>query len=178
MKKFTTLLLVISFIGMNCATHERGVGLNLELGQERGSDLVVQNKDGRKVEGELIAVKRSAILLRLSYSSLETSVDIDDIKIITIMKGTKAGIGSFYGFVIGGSIGVLLASTSKGWGSGTPRLIGLSGAFWDFLGCYMGWGVGDGIERKETIQIEGISEAEIKKVLDDLRKKARIPNFQ
>ncbi len=154
------------------------ISVSLMAKERRGSDLVVQNKDGRKVEGELIAVKRNAILLRLSYSSLETSIDIDDIKIITIMKGTKAGIWSFYGFVIGGSIGVLLASTSKGWGSGTPRLIGLSGAFWGLLGCYMGWGVGDGIERKETIQIEGKSDSEIKEILEDLRKKARVPNFQ
>jgi hypothetical protein len=114
----------------------------------------------------------------LSYSSLETLVDIDDIKIINIMKGTKAGIWAICGFVVGGSVGALMASTCKGWGCGTFKVIVLSSAFLGFLGGYMGWGIGEGIKGKETIQIEGKSDSEIKVILEELRKKARITNFQ
>jgi hypothetical protein len=61
MKKLIALLMMISFLGLHCAKYERGEGLNLEPGQERGPDLVVLKKDGGKVEGELIAVKRNGI---------------------------------------------------------------------------------------------------------------------
>jgi hypothetical protein len=173
LRKFIVLLLIISFLGMNCATIKHP-----KPSPRRGATLLIQTKGQQPIKGELIAVKWDAILLKLSYSSFETSLDIDDIKIITIMKGTKTGIGAISGFVIGGAIGVFLSSSYKGLGSGTPSLKFCYGTFFGFLGGLVGYVIDGDIEGKEIIQIEGKSDSEIKKILEDLRKKARVPNFQ
>jgi hypothetical protein len=64
MKKHIVLFLVISFLVMNCATYEKGEGINVEPGQKPGIKLVIQKKYYQEVKGELIAVKENSLLLK------------------------------------------------------------------------------------------------------------------
>ena len=51
--------------------------------------MVIQKKMRRELKGELVTIKGNVLLLKLSFSSFEASIDIDDIEIITIIKETK-----------------------------------------------------------------------------------------
>jgi hypothetical protein len=169
MKKFIALLLVFSILSLSG---------NMFAEERRGADIIIDKTDGGKVEGELIAAKENAILLKLSYSSFDISIDIDEVKNIMIMKESKAAIGAIFGFLIGGSIGALGAAKCKGWGCGTARAISISGILFGLLGSIIGGGIGGGIKGKETFIFEGKSESEIQEILEKLRKKARVKNYQ
>jgi hypothetical protein len=171
MKKLIALVLVISFIGMNCATYEKGEGINLEPGQEPGAKLIIQKKDGRQVKGELIAVKQNSLLL-LDTEGKDESIDIADIGIIRIVKKSKA---LKYGLLVGGGLGLIGGISQIG-----EEEHGFIPTFIDgfIFGALIGVIAGAVAGTDKTIQIEGKSEAEIKEVLVELRKKARVPDFQ
>jgi len=161
MKKFIALFLVITFIVMNCA-YKRGEGINLEPGQKPGVKLVVQKTDGEQIRGELIAVKENSLLLLESESGADVSIDIADIRIIRIVKG-----GILYGLLVGGSIGLIVSVLN-------PEE---EGSFWGSI-IVIGIPLALLIEKDKTIQIEGMTDSEIKEALEKLRSKARIPNYQ
>jgi hypothetical protein len=107
------------------------------------------------------------------------SVDIADIKMIKIVKKLKTGKRALYGFGIGAIVGALVGLSAKPtekvnrfqhirngvvWGGGMGALVGV--IVKGFLG------------KDKKIQIEGKSDSDIKEVLEDLRKKARVPDFQ
>jgi hypothetical protein len=48
MIKIIVLLLVISFLWMNCATYERGDGINLSPDHKPGVKLIIQKADGQQ----------------------------------------------------------------------------------------------------------------------------------
>lgn len=193
MRRFIALFLVISFLGMNCATYERGEGLSLEPGQKPGAKLVIQKKDGQQLRGELITVKQNSLLLKESESGVDVSSDIWDIETVIIEKKSKALLGVGVGFALGAATGTLIgysmgdtdgASTSLGAGMLT-QLLGsaefkaiCTGLVGGILGAIIGGIIGSRSGTDERIQIEGKSDSEIKKILEDLRKKARVPNFQ
>lgn len=68
MNKFTAPFLVISFLGMNYATHERGKGIKHEPAQTPGIKLIIQKTDGQQLRGALITVKQKSLLLMESES--------------------------------------------------------------------------------------------------------------
>ncbi len=183
MRKFIALFLVIAFMGMNCATYERGEGISLEPDQKPGIRLVIQEKDDQQVRGELIAVKENSLLLKESDSGSDLSVDIKDIRTITIGKDTNFQSSVLFGLIMGAGFGAVSGIAS---GDDDPGLMSFTaedkalmyGAALGLIGVVMGgiFGVMSGADK--TIRMEGKSEAEIKKILEDLRKKARVPNFQ
>lgn len=171
-KKIITLFVVMSFMGMNCATYEKGEGINLEPGQEPGAKLVIKKKDGQEIQGELIAVKKDSLLLKDAGSGADESVDVGDINKITIVKKSKA---LKYGLLVGGGLGLIFGISEAGEEvhGFIPSLI--DGFVWGTLIGAIAGAVA-GIDK--TIQIEGKSDSEIKEVLEELRKKARVPDFQ
>ena len=48
--------------------------------EKKGADLIIQKTDGTQVRGELIAVKKSSLLLLDRYSGSDVSIDITDIQ--------------------------------------------------------------------------------------------------
>ena len=186
MKRFITLFLAVTFMGMNCATFEQGEGINLVLGQKPGVNLVFCKLDWQQVEGELIGVKGNSRLLKELGTGVDLSVDITDIRAITIVKNSNLLSGVGFGLIIGAGFGTLI-----GWGgtddSGSFSILFSSnaaenirdwGILFGLLGTAVGGIVGAVGGKDETIRIEGKSEEEIKEILDDLRKKARVSNFQ
>ena len=185
MKKIISLFLVITFLGMNCVTYEKGQGINLEPGQKPGAKLIIQKTTGQQVKGELIAVKKDSLLLKDSQTGADVAVDITETETIKIVMKSKGKSGARIGFGIGATLGIAWV---------TAYVIDPEGersGFFTYLGAYigtifilgtplalLGWAIGGIAGTDETIQIEGKSEAEIKEILEDLRKKARVPNFQ
>ena len=185
MKKLIALFLVVTFIGMNCATYEKGEGINLEPGQKPGAKLVIQKTNGQQVKGELIAVKKDSLLLKDSQTGADVAVDITDTETIKIVMESKGKSGARIGFGIGGALGIAFVTAYAIDPGDEPS------GFFTYLLAYcgtililgtplalLGWAIGAQAGTDKTIQIEDKSEAEIKGILEDLRQKARVPNFQ
>ena len=185
-KKFIALLLVITFLGMNCAIYEQSEGLKVVLGQKPGTRLAVQQKNGHQVTGELIAVKGNSLLLKEENSGADVNLNISDVKFLNNLgnsNSSKAKRGALYGALIGGVCGAVLGykiveeyDGEESDKMGGALLVGFLGVC---IGSAIGYLTGAILEnRNETIQIAGKSNSEINKILDDLRKKARVPDFQ
>jgi len=94
-KKFLSLFLVFSLMMLS---------VNLYAKEKRGAKLKVWKKSGGIVTGELIVVKPNSLLL-LSTEGKDVAVDIEDIKVVTIVKKSKLLLGAGVGaaICIGGS---------------------------------------------------------------------------
>lgn len=175
-KKLVALFLVFSLITLHG---------NLFAKERRGVELEIVKKGGQPklkgtpwekadIRGELIAVKKSSLLLIDSESGADVSVDVNEIKFIRIVKKSKVGIVGIFGL----SVGIIL-----GLASGSGSLLGMTtvqqkvltlGTVFGVAGALIGVSIG----KYENIQIEGESDLEIKVILAKLRTKARVPNFQ
>jgi len=182
--KFVPLFLIFSFLILSG---------NLSAKKRNGAGLVIQKKDGKQEAGELIAVKQNSLLL-LDYKGVDLSVNIGEIRVIEIVKKSKTlvsgGIGLVSGAAIGALIGFLQGDDPPGMITGFGHSIPIPGiltadekALYRGISCgILGGALGGiagtiaGIDKR--IQIEGKSEAEIKKVLNKLQKKARVPYCQ
>jgi len=170
-KKFISLFLAFSLMMLSA---------NLYAKERRGAKLIVTKKDGQQIEGELITVKPNSLLL-LSITGRDMSVGIADIKVIRIVKKSKLLTGAWVGIAVGGGTGVLLGglpSTYEGMGvssGGGRKILGVFGAV---VGLLVGGTIGAVAGTDKTIQIEGMTDLEIRKALDKLRKKARIRNYK
>ncbi len=156
---------------------------NLYAKERRGAKLIVTKKDGQQIRGELITVKPNSLLL-LDTEGKDVSVDIVDIKVIRIVKKSNVGKGALYGLLIGGAAGALL-----GFASGDDEsdfLLNftaeekalIAGASLGITGLILGVTIGATSGKDKTIQIEGMSDLEIREALDKLRKKARIRDYK
>ena len=168
-KKFISLFLVFSLMMLSA---------NLYAKERRGAKLIITKKDGQLIEGELITVKENSLLV-LDTEGKDVSIDIGDIKVIE--KKSQIGKGVLYGtLIIGGGgtlLGGILGSGYRDIGFSGGALVGAlyfipSGLL---IGILIGSAAGLG---KKTIQIEGMSDLEIREALDKLRKKARIRDYK
>ena len=175
MKEFTALLLILSLVVLSG---------NLYAKERRGAELIITKKDGWQIEGELITVKPNSLLL-LNTEGKDESIDIADIKVITIVKKSKALVGATFGAFAGGGIGAVVVPLI---GKPTPIIFSsmaaekktiLSGLFFGFIiGAVCGGLIGTDEGTDKTIQIEGMTDSEIREALDKLRKKARIRDYK
>jgi len=154
MKKSIALFLVFSLVALSG---------NLYAKEKRGAKLIITKTDGQQIEGELITVKPNSLLL-LDTEGKDVSIDIADIRIIRIVKK-----GLLCGLLVGGGIGLIEGIT----GGEDPFL----DHFLDSI-ILIGIPVALIAGKDKKIQIEGKSDSEIKEVLEKLRKKARVRNFQ
>ena len=148
---------------------------NLYAKERQGADLRVQKTDGQQLKGELIAVKQNSLLLKEHNSGADVTAVVSEIKTITIVKKSKALGYGITGFILGWLVGYLIfeqlrndetqssAARAALWGVVLAIPFGLGGAI-------------NGID--EVIKLEGKSDSEVKEILGDLRKKARVPDFQ
>ena len=173
MRRFISLLLVVSVLFLS---------VPLTAKERKGADLIIHKKDGSQVRGELIAVKQSSLLLMERDSGADVTIDIGNIGIITIVKKSKLLEGAGLGLLIGGSIGAGIGALSKR-GSlhedyGRLFVVALIAGLVAVPGLVIGAiaGLTAGIDK--TIQFTGKSNSEVQKILDNLRKKARIRNSQ
>jgi hypothetical protein len=163
------LLLVFSLLTTSCAT------IKPTRTKRKGAELIVQKKDGQQVRGELITVKNSSLLL-LDSEGADVSIDIADIKVIRIVKKSKAILGASSGLLIGGGGGALLGQAASD--TESPNVWILGALIFGGLGLLIGAGTGALLGIDKIIQIEGKSDSEIKEILEKLSKKARIQSLQ
>ena len=162
------------------------LSVNLYAKERRGAKLIITKKNGQQIRGELITVKPNSLLL-LDTEGKDVSVDIADIKVIRIVKKSKFLQSLGMGVLIGAGGGVLL-----GFAMGDPEYLSTG---WDFsltaeqkalvFGILLGIiglcsGVIAGLKsgKDKTILVEGMTDLEIQKTLDKLRKKARIRDYK
>jgi hypothetical protein len=145
---------------------------NLLAYEKRGSQLVVEKLDRRRVFGELIAVRGHSLLL-LSDGG-DVSINLHEVKAIKIGRKSKTWLGAAIGFSLGTGYAIYDLSDEGALLRGYviwPLVAG--GAL-----ALVGAGLGSMFGVDKSIQIEGKTEKETKQILEDLRKKARVPDFQ
>jgi len=142
--------------------------------RKKGAELEILKKDGQLIRGELIAVKKDSLLLMESDSGVDVDVNIDEISFIKIRKGTKWLLGGGLGYLCGMTVVALFGRPYEVDWTG----IYLASIIFGIPGFLLGALAGSTFKSYETIQIEGKSDTEIKNTLEELRKKARVPNFQ
>jgi len=170
MRKAIAVLLVFSLFWLSGALYAK----------KKGAELIIEKKDGWYERGELITVKQDSLLL-LNSAGADVSIDIGNIKTITIAKKSKTVLGAGIGFLVGAAIGIsaLANENSKpkqGWVS--LEFPSIYGAVLGVPGALVGALIGLAVSSDETIQIEGKSDSDIKRVLEDLSNKARVTHFQ
>ena len=181
-KKFIALFLILSLIEINCATLKSLEQKRESRRKKHETNLIIQKINGQQVGGELIAVKQDSLLL-LDTEGKDVSVDIADIKVIRIVKKSKAlSLGAIG---LAGGVGLILVffafleiitvEYAKELG-----FEGIAEASVDagLSGFLLGATVGAVYGKDKTYQIERMSDSEIKKAMDKLRKKARIRDYR
>ncbi len=150
---------------------------NLIANERQGADLLVQKINGQKVRGELIAVKENSLLLLDADTGADVSVDIQDIKVIRVLKKAKFVGGAGIGFLIGSGLGILMTSIP---GELTTSEVLLMGPLYIGIPCALIGGLLAVIAgpREKIHRLDFMSQEEIKIILEKLRKKARIPDYE
>jgi hypothetical protein len=150
----------------------------LSARERRGANLVITLKDGRRVEGELIAVKPDSLLL-LSLAGKDESVDIAGVREIKVVKKSQALKGGLYGLLMGAALGtvVYLAETSGVESDDWPDFYEWPLVFAVPAGL-LGLGVGALAGSDKTIRFERMSESDRTIALDRLRRHARIRDYR
>lgn len=152
---------------------------SLAAKERRGAEVKILKKDKMVLKGELIAVKPASLLLVNSQSGADLSVNIEDIITITIAKKSKAlpgfGIGLGAGILATYLIGAAFPPSHEGL---APDLRDLRALFAVPIGTLGGLITGMIMGEDQTLEIVGKSPEEIKAVLEKLRTKARITDFQ
>jgi hypothetical protein len=167
-KKLVSLAIVISVV-MFCPL--------LEAKERQGADLKIANKDGGQLEGELIAVKPTSLLL-LSGGGSDVSADIAGIATIKIVKKSKTVTGMLIGGGVGAVVGGIIGATEEVEVISRTGNILLGAAVLDAVGLVVGGVTGLIISPPETIEIGGMDESGAKAALEKSRKKARVPDFK
>jgi len=91
---------------------------------DHGRNVVVTREDGTLAQGELLAVKRNALVVSAGETSTGQSISIaiEDIREVDVSKKSNALKGTLWGALVGGGIGTLgglfvsAASYSRDWG--------------------------------------------------------------
>jgi len=172
-KKFISLFLVFSLVTLSA---------NLYAKERRGAKLIITKKDGQLIEGELITVKPNSLLL-LNTEGKDVSVDIEEIKVIRVVKKSKAMKGSLIGVLIGGGVGALVALLIFPKVDRDETGIGHTFTFiFGGIGVLIGAGIGTLAGRRagkdKTFRIGEMIDSEIQETMDKLRKKARVRDYR
>jgi hypothetical protein len=146
--------------------------------ERRGARIKITNKDGGRLEGELIAVKPDSLLL-LSRDGQDVTADIAGIDTVQIVKESKFGTGLLIGAAAGaatGAIATLVDHPEPGFQRkfGPLAAVPICGG----LGLAAGGVTGLLLSQPETVKIGGANEAEIAAAMEKLRKQARVRDFR
>ena len=185
MKRYPVLLLIVALIGTDCSVIEPVVDVAADYAiykaatsgkTKRGVTMIIQTFDRQEVIGELIVVKTKDHSMSLyNESEGEMVINLPDVRTIFIFKKTKATVGAIIGFF------TFVAISHHYWSSPIRFedfwIAQVLPLFW-LSGGLIGYGIGASLEDFEIIQLEGKSDIEINMIMEHLRKKARVPEFQ
>lgn len=171
-EKLTALILVFSLMILSG---------NLGAAIRKGVKLVIQKTDGQEVVGELITVKRDALLILDVETDADTTVNLNVIDVITVDNKSlmfELGMG---GALLAGAARLSLHSTvdkdkanTEGATEHQVQEVWLFGVIGGGIGVLAGAVAGI----NKTIRIQGESDADIQSSLEKLSKKARVKGIQ
>ncbi len=175
-KKFTALFLVFCLVALSG---------NLTAQVKKGAQLTVEKIDGQEVLGELITVKKDSLLLLNEETDSDITIQITDVKTITIRKKSMMLELGLLGALAGGAAQGMIQKTDKktthAVGGDDDQTISQTSTSMVLYGAIAGGAgllLGTVIGMNKKIQIQGKSEAEIQQALEKLSKKAQVPYFQ
>jgi len=133
--------------------------------KNRGAIVVVTKKDGDWARGELLAVKRNALVVAAGDTSSGESVSIaiEDIGKVEVIKKSKVGNFMLWGALVGGVLGVaggLIAGNDSpsGWISFSAEAkAGIGGLYCGFIGFFIGTIVGAAVSANKTFRFENLT---------------------
>ncbi len=141
---------------------------------DRGAYLVVTLKDGKEVEGELLAVKQDSLLLLKRLPEEGMTIALVDIGKVKIVKKSKALLGSAAGLLAGAGIGALWGhSLSDGEWADFGAFLG--GIIIGGIGTVLGLTIGAVAGLDPVIVLAGRPEPEVKFILSRLSRMSRNP---
>jgi len=167
-KKVVALFLALCFVTLSG---------RLIAGERQGAKLLITKKDGQTVLSELVAAKQNSIVV-LSYSGADEAINVSDIRSVEIMKHSRMLEGVVCGILVCGMAGLAIGSANDppGFMHGIKSAEGAGiGAL---AGVPVGLVLGHLLGSPERFQIEGKSPEEVKAILEKLRSKGRVPDFQ
>ena len=149
--------------------------------EKKGSEIVIHKMDGQQANGELIAVKEDSLLLMEKATGSDVSARIGDIRKVKIVKKSKALLGAGLGSVVVGGAGAIIGAAQGSesvfdFTTGEKAMI--FGGIFGLTGLILGGVVGAAAGADKTNHFDGSSDLVIKAYLNELRKKARITDFQ
>jgi hypothetical protein len=146
----------------------------LSARERRGADLIITRQDGRRVQGELIAVKPDALVL-LTLDAKDESVMLAEIKSIKILRRSKAWQGVLGGLLAGAVGGAIwgVSTASDEWGVAGGAFLGGLAVMGpaSLLGLMAGMGAG----LDDEIDLAGLPVSEMNRILAKLSRQARGP---
>jgi hypothetical protein len=165
------------------------VSPSMSMKKEKGAAVVVQTRDDRQLQGELITVKMDSLLLMDAETSADVSVNIEDVKFIRIVRPSKvafgAGLGLLVGAAAGAGLGFLLGDDEPAdIGSGEQEVRKASekalllGGLFGAIGAVGGGITGYDAGKDEVILLEGLPPEDKALALEQLRRHSRIEDFQ
>ena len=161
-KKFVSLFLVFSLMMLPTTLYAK----------KRGANIKILKKDGRLINGELIAVKENSLLV-LDTEGKDVNIEIHEITLIGIKRKSRI----LKGFVRGTLIYASYAILSRTYFS-LGNLIYNSASLGGSIGALIAVITGASPRAIKTIYIEGMTDSEIKEALDKLRKRARVRDYK
>jgi hypothetical protein len=172
MKKFITLFLIFSILLLSG---------NIYAKERKGADLIIQKVNGIRERGELIAVKQDSILLLDKYSGEDMAIDFRDIGDIKIVRKARVLATSFAGLIVGAGVGYAIGypqGSERGFLFSKDEAGAIGAGIGGVLCALMGATVAMAFGTDKTIQVQGKSDSQIQEIMEKLRKKARIKNYE
>ena len=153
---------------------------NLQAKKEKPGALVLVTKtDGSRIEGELLMVKETSILLAIHSGVTGEEINVNDIEKVKIKKRSKflsgLGIGLISGAIIGGLMGYAEGDDTSGWlqwSASTKATLGAIGL--GFLGGIGGGVTGVILGIDELVNLKTKSPDKVEELLKKLKKYARV----
>lgn len=161
--KFISLFLVFSLVTLIAPIVAK---------ERRGIELEILKTDTQRIRGELIAVKENSLLL-LDSKGADIAVALSDVVVIKIVKKSKAHL---WGFLIGAGSGAILGSKFT-WPESNKKLTVVGGVIFGAIGLLVGGIIRSVAGKDEIIRLDVKSPEEVKRILEELRSKARIPDY-
>jgi hypothetical protein len=160
----------------------------------RGAEVKVRFLDGRIVRGELITVKPDSLLILDKYTGMDTSVELENIREVLIVKKSKflkgAGLGLLIGSAGGGLLGYALGDDPDPSPpedffsfpfsfsfSAEEKALGL-GIFFGLISMIAGGFAGAGAGTDQPIMLYDSSRLLLELNLEKLRRQSRIPDYR
>ncbi len=146
--------------------------------EKHGATLRLELLDGRRLQGELLAVKGEALLL-LGDSGSEAQAAIGEVAELRIVRGNRVGKGLVAGLVTGFVVGCLYGLPyALGDDEGMGLLImGMSGSIFGGAGAVVGAGAGLISSSDETVRCRDRDAAWRSALLNRLQRLARFRDF-